>query len=525
MTRRRQNNTSGDGGSGSGGGGDTGGIGGGGRGGGGPPPPKRSRSTESKGDAGAAGPAGGVSPWNRDGYRYALAERDLIEPLPKGVIAFRPCGTDAPAVVTLSLHDRAPQLRLSSDRMSVTGDKGYCMARASHGVRHGTWYYEVTISHVNFTNGGGGGVGGVGGVDSGSSNATTAASGSGSGSVSSSSSTTAAAAAAAKTIASYPSSSGGSSGTAIGDAPAPHCRVGWSQKYADLQVPCGFDCFSYSWRDINGTRFHVSRGQPYGGGHVGSGGGDGDGGGGKSSDGASEGVTTAAYGAGDVLGLLITLPPSTLDPSSYITPPDRSRQPMRWRNKYTLFEENDVQDKARLRVHKGSCIEGFLNGVSQGVMFQDIYEGTYYPAVSLYYGCTATLNFGPDFKHAPPERAGARPMCEAVHRTNAELALLDILSKAELRAEQKQQEEKAEEKKAKKAEEKAEEKKAKELIIMRQQSEEAKVKKEEEEEEDKKEEEEEKEARQSNGGKEVAAAEEEDALMRVEVVVAASSDG
>lgn len=33
----------------------------------------------------------------------------------------------------LALHDRAPQLRLSEDRLAVTGDKGYCMVRSTHG--------------------------------------------------------------------------------------------------------------------------------------------------------------------------------------------------------------------------------------------------------------------------------------------------------------------------------------------------------------------------------------------------------
>jgi hypothetical protein len=37
-----------------------------------------------------------------------------------------------PNQVLLALHDRAPQLHISEDRLSVTGEKGYCMARATH---------------------------------------------------------------------------------------------------------------------------------------------------------------------------------------------------------------------------------------------------------------------------------------------------------------------------------------------------------------------------------------------------------
>lgn len=37
-----------------------------------------------------------------------------------------------PNSVLIALHDRAPQLRVSEDRLSVVGEKGYCMARATH---------------------------------------------------------------------------------------------------------------------------------------------------------------------------------------------------------------------------------------------------------------------------------------------------------------------------------------------------------------------------------------------------------
>lgn len=32
----------------------------------------------------------------------------------------------------------------------------------------------------------------------------------------------------------------------------------------------------------------------------------------------------------------------------------------------------------------------FKNGVSQGVAFKDIFEGVYFPAISLYKGCTVS---------------------------------------------------------------------------------------------------------------------------------------
>lgn len=37
----------------------------------------------------------------------------------------------------------------------------------------------------------------------------------------------------------------------------------------------------------------------------------------------------------------------------------------------------------------------------QGVAFEDIGAGEYYPAVSLYMGAEVSVNFGPDFIYTP----------------------------------------------------------------------------------------------------------------------------
>jgi hypothetical protein len=42
----------------------------------------------------------------------------------------------------------APQLKISDDRLTVVGEKGYSMVRASHGVRKGAWYFEVTVDDM-----------------------------------------------------------------------------------------------------------------------------------------------------------------------------------------------------------------------------------------------------------------------------------------------------------------------------------------------------------------------------------------
>lgn len=57
-------------------------------------------------------------------------------------------------------------------------------------------------------------------------------------------------------------------------------RLGWSQEFANLQAPLGYDKFGYSWRSRKGTRFHESHGKHY----------------------------SSGYAQGDTLGFLIILP-------------------------------------------------------------------------------------------------------------------------------------------------------------------------------------------------------------------------
>lgn len=159
-------------------------------------------------------------PFNKDGYRYLLAEPDphapyrqefdessdwAGKPIPGWLYRCL-----VPSTVLLALHDRAPQLKISEDRLAVTGEKGYATVRATHGIKcqlsiktklnkiigvtKGTWYWEATIEEMP-------------------------------------------------------------EGTAT--------RMGWGQDYANLQAPLGYDKFGYSWRSRKGTRFHESAGKHY----------------------------------------------------------------------------------------------------------------------------------------------------------------------------------------------------------------------------------------------------------------------
>lgn len=90
-------------------------------------------------------------PFNRDGYRYVLAEADPHAPLrrefeddPAADLAGKPipgflCRVLTPQAVLLSMNDRAAQVNVSDDRLTVTGFKFYCTIRANHSVSRGTW--------------------------------------------------------------------------------------------------------------------------------------------------------------------------------------------------------------------------------------------------------------------------------------------------------------------------------------------------------------------------------------------------
>ncbi|KAG0417236.1 hypothetical protein HPB47_005771 [Ixodes persulcatus] len=283
-------------------------------------------------------------PYNKDGYRYILAEPDPHAPFRQEFDDSTDwAGKPIPAGSTASCsHPRccwpcmtaciAPQLKLSDDRLSVTGEKGYCMIRATHGVEEGSWYFEVSIEDM-------------------------------------------------------PENSA--------------TRIGWSQALANLQAPLGYDRFGYSWRSRKGTRFHESRGYHY----------------------SDEG-----YGAGDTLGFLIQLPRSKEKEGRLILPDAFKDRPLVKFKSYLYYEEKDEVQQAikTLRPLPGSRIAFYKNGKCVGTAWQDVNEGTYYPAVSLYKNCTVRFNFGPDFKHMPRD-VPCLGINEIVNRTIIQQTVSDLL--------------------------------------------------------------------------------------------------
>ncbi|NWR57963.1 ASH2L methyltransferase, partial [Bucorvus abyssinicus] len=277
-------------------------------------------------------------PFNKDGYRYILAEPDPHAPDPEKLELDCWAGKPIPGDlyraclyerVLLALHDRAPQLKISDDRLTVVGEKGYSMVRASHGVRKGAWYFEISMDEM---------------------------------------------------------------------PPDTAARLGWSQPLGNLQAPLGYDKFSYSWRSKKGTKFHQSIGKHY----------------------------SSGYGQGDVLGFYISLPEDTETAKSL---PDTYKDKALIKFKsYLYFEEKDFVDKAEksLKQAPGSQIIFFKNGASQGVAFKDIFEGVYFPAISLYKGCTVSINFGPYFKY-PPRDITYHPMSDMGWGAVVEHTLADVL--------------------------------------------------------------------------------------------------
>ncbi|CAH2275224.1 set1 Ash2 histone methyltransferase complex subunit ASH2 isoform X2 [Pelobates cultripes] len=277
-------------------------------------------------------------PFNKDGYRYILAEPDPHAPDPEKLELDCWAGKPIPGDlyraclyerVLLALHDRAPQLKISDDRLTVLGEKGYSMVRASHGVRKGSWYFEIFIDEM---------------------------------------------------------------------PPDTAARLGWSQALGNLQAPLGYDKFSYSWRSKKGTKFHQSIGKHY----------------------------SDSYGQGDTLGFYIHLPDETETAQSL---PDTYKDKALIKFKsYLYFEEKDFVDKAEknLKQTPGTEIVFYKNGVNQGVAFKDVFEGVYYPAISLYKCCTVSINFGPYFKH-PPKDKSFRPVSDMAWNAVVEHTLGDVL--------------------------------------------------------------------------------------------------
>jgi len=157
-----------------------------------------------------------------------------------------------------------------------------------------------------------------------------------------------------------------------------NARIGWSQISGDLQAPCGYDIFSYAWRQRPGTLFH-----------------------------ASDAIEVAddfnhGYGLHDVIGVCIELPPLTSEMKEDL----ESREwDMDENPSYIPYKREPIPSVPDSR------IVYYKNGIRVGEAFEGLGLGKYHAAVSVYgEGGAAVVNFGPEFRMRVPE--GYRGFCE-----------------------------------------------------------------------------------------------------------------
>ncbi|EJD05956.1 uncharacterized protein FOMMEDRAFT_79189, partial [Fomitiporia mediterranea MF3/22] len=378
---------------------------------------------------------------------------------------FRVIESNPPGYVRVSWEDRSAFMKVTTDGLGLCGEKGYRSARLNVPIREGKWYFEIKIEH-------GGG-------------------------------------------AKLPDS---------GAKEGAHVRLGWGRREAGLNCPIGADGYSYGYIDKDGRKVTLSRPRPYG----------------------------QSYGTGDVIGMYISLPPkrkpkandpydpaqlnrvgipipfkgrayyeipeypqskemiSLMDssaskakdtasvPSSTKKSATVKNLPERGRGNKPPPEPSPLQ---HLPVLHGSHIAYFVNGKSQGVAFQELFdylqlrtvpsarnnrsrrrlrEGYaehkdnpfddgwlgYYPFVSLFNGARVSINAGPDFEYPPPPDIEGvlandpdsadtklrtwRPLCERYAEFVTEQREIDDMAEAEAqkKAQKQQQQQEASQQRA-----------------------------------------------------------------------------
>ncbi|KAG6874078.1 hypothetical protein C0995_006935 [Termitomyces sp. Mi166 len=377
---------------------------------------------------------------NRVGFRYVPAGIN-----PPGHTL--PCRTieSNPTAYRVSWEDRSPFITVTKDGLGLHGTTGFRSARCNAPMAQGKWYMEVKILR-----------------------------------------------------------GGGEHHSENNRREGSHVRLGWGRREAPLNGPVGLDGYSYGYRDKTGDKVTLSRPRPYG----------------------------RPFRTGDVVGMYISLPPRT--PASKKAPHDpahlkRERIPidLKGQEMFEILEYPQSKEMIALMdysagkstssasvpsapkkssagkmipersggpsnptkptavplrplpVLQGSRIAFFVNGESQGVAFQDLYdylqlrqtetqrkkekkrtrEGVkehrenpfndgwlgYYPFISVFNDAIVRINPGPEFEFPPPNDIDAlldgtpcqdtertwRPASERYAEFMSEQWALDELEEAE----------------------------------------------------------------------------------------------
>ncbi|ORZ33938.1 hypothetical protein BCR44DRAFT_1437341 [Catenaria anguillulae PL171] len=149
-------------------------------------------------------PPGAEHPFNRDGFKYRLAE---INPALRYAV-YRECNAaqfrgagNVPG--SMSREDRSPAVVLSKDGTGVATDGGFRSARAMYPMRQGTWYFEVFVDRAGEAD-------------------------------------------------------------AQNEYEKPHVRIGVAKREASLLGPVGYDDVGFAYRDKTGDKVTNSRPARYG---------------------------------------------------------------------------------------------------------------------------------------------------------------------------------------------------------------------------------------------------------------------
>ncbi|KAK7689125.1 hypothetical protein QCA50_007816 [Cerrena zonata] len=334
---------------------------------------------------------------NRLNFRYTPAGLSA----PGSSLPFRTIES-APACFRVSWEDRSTFVKVTQDGLGLQGERGFRSARCNAPIREGKWYMEIKIE-----------------------------------------------------------AGGGDNLHDLKCTEGSHVRLGWARREAPLNAPAGLDGYSYAFRDKTGDKVHLSRPRPYG----------------------------KPFKSGDVVGMYISLPPHRQpNPRDPHDPAHIKRERIAIEYKgqeyfesleysqskeMMSFMDSKARDKAnssapaptstkksatvknlpsasrgsktgppepppmRLLPTLGpeSYIAFFVNGESQGIAFQDLYDylplrsspkkgqdkkrskegvrehkenlfddGTlgYYPLISLFNEARVRINPGPDFEFPPP---------------------------------------------------------------------------------------------------------------------------
>ncbi|GAA5886089.1 hypothetical protein JCM6882_004260 [Rhodosporidiobolus microsporus] len=330
-------------------------------------------------------------PFNKHGFRYTPCGPSEGTPLPvppQRTIESYPQG------IRWSWEDRSPFTLMTEDARTITTDKGWRAVRSNIGVREGAWYWEVKVERA----------GGEGGRDQG------------------------------------------------GDGQGSWVRVGVGRRESPLNAPVGIDGHSYGYRDKTGDVVTLAQLKPYG----------------------------TPYSTSSTIGIYISLPSRTPPAKSDRRDPariQRKRIPIRYKGQLYFeqleyapskemdellvdpalkaFRERQAEEKKAkakaaapgtkapppsqqgpplrpLPKLEGSRVAFFVDGVCQGVAYEDLYDFLplrkertdekkkkdargvmenwhddgalgYFAMASVFGGGIATINAGPDFDYPPPE--------------------------------------------------------------------------------------------------------------------------